>query len=250
MGAPPKENHFSFAKDPDSTRLGGRRDDARRIPRRSGRLHPGPHDRETASSITRPKRPNIMTTKSKTNYPAQIAADQSLIAGLTKHAATLTSLLIAGASVLTTDFVTTLQARIAAIQAAIAAHAAFTAAVAAAHAEIARTAALVSGARQALKIAFAGQPTTLGDFGLMPPKVRTPLSTEEKAAAVAKAQATRAARHTMGSKQKAKVTGSSPAPAPASASTSAAAQPVPAATAATPSPAVPAVQGPAVTPKS
>jgi hypothetical protein len=165
-----------------------------------------------------------MATKSKNNYPVQIAADQSLIAGLTKHAATLTSLLIAGASVLTTDFVTTLQARIAAIQAAIAAHAALTAAVAAAHAEIARTAALVSGARQALKIAFSGQPTTLGDFGLMPPKVRTPLTAEEKVAVVAKAKATRAARHTMGSKQKAQVTGTSPAPAPAPASTSTAAQ--------------------------
>jgi hypothetical protein len=186
----------------------------------------------------------------RNNQAEQMTADQSLIAGLTKHAATLASLLIAGASVLTTDLVTMLQARIAAIQAAIAAHAALTAAVAAAHAEIAKTAALVSGARQALKIAFAGQATTLGDFGLTPPKARTPLTTEEKAAAIAKAQATRAARHTMGSKQKAKVTGSSPAPAPLPASTSTAAQPVPAATAATPSPAVPAVQGPAVTPKS
>jgi hypothetical protein len=106
-----------------------------------------------------------MTTNNKDNYATTIAADQSLIAGLTKHAATLTSLLIAGASVLTTDLVTMLQARIAAIQAAIAAHSAFTAAVAAAHAEITKTAPTVSGARQALKIAFSGQPTTLGDFG-------------------------------------------------------------------------------------
>jgi hypothetical protein len=191
-----------------------------------------------------------MTTNNKDNYATTIAADQSLIAGLTKHAATLTSLLIAGASVLTTDLVTMLQARIAAIQAAIAAHSAFTAAVAAAHAEITKTAPTVSGARQALKIAFSGQPTTLGDFGLKPPKARTPLTAEEKAEAVAKAKATRAARHTMGPKEKAKITGSNPPPAPAAASASTAAQPVPAVTAVTPALATPAVQGPSGTSKS
>jgi hypothetical protein len=43
---------------------------------------------------------------------------------------------------------------------------------------------------------------SLADFGLNPKKARTPLTIEEKAAAAAKRKATRAARHTMGSKQK------------------------------------------------
>jgi hypothetical protein len=75
-----------------------------------------------------------------------MAADQAMIDGLTKHAATLLTL-------------------------------------------------LVSGARQAIKIAFAGHADQLGDFGLEPPKVRTPLTADQKAEAAAKAKATRAANH-------------------------------------------------------
>ena len=180
-----------------------------------------------------------MTTKNKTNNTARLAADQALIDGLVKHAATLLTLLVSGSTIKTTDLVTVLQARIAAIKLAITTKATFMAAVAAAHAEIANTAALVSGARQALKIAFAGQIETLGDFGLPPRKAPTPLTPEQKAAAVAKAKATRAARHTAGPKQKAKITG-------ATAAAAAPAVPPPAAT----EPAQPAPVTPAVTPKS
>jgi hypothetical protein len=180
-----------------------------------------------------------MTTRTKTNNAEQLAADQSLIDGLVKHAATLVTLLIAGNTVQTSALVTVLQARIAAIKLAITTKATFMAAVAAAHAEIANTAALVSGARQALKVAFSGQIETLGDFGLKPPKARTPLTTEQKAAAKAKAAATRAARHTMGAKQKAEITGSTPAPA----------APAPAAPE-TPEPVQPAPVTPTGTPKS
>ena len=158
-----------------------------------------------------------MSTKPKANQAAQLADDQSLIDGLVKHAATLITLMVAGSTVQTSDLVTVLKARIAAIKLVITTKATFMAAVAAAHAEIANTAALVSGARQALKIAFAGQVEGLGDFGLKPPKVRTPLTPEQKAAAVAKAKATRKARNTMGAKQKAKVTGATAAAAAAAA---------------------------------
>jgi hypothetical protein len=147
---------------------------------------------------------------------------------------------VAGNTVQTTSLVTVLQARIAAIKLAISTKAAFAAAVAAAHAEIANTAALVSGSRQALKIAFSGQIETLGDFGLKPPKPRTPLTTEQKAAAKAKAEATRKARGTMGAKQKAKITGATAAaaapaaPAPAAPEPPQAASPAPATPPATP----------------
>lgn len=51
--------------------------------------------------------------------------------------------------------------------------------------------------------------TTLADFGLSPRKVPA-LTVEEKAAKAAQARATRAARNTMGSRQKAKVKGTVP----------------------------------------
>jgi len=171
-----------------------------------------------------------MSTQVKKNQASQTAADQSLIDGLTKHAATLLTLLVGGSTVKTSDLVTVLQARIGAIKAAIAAKAAAMAAVAAMNAEIAKTAVLVSGARQALKVAFAGQADQLGDFGLQPPKVRTPLTAEQKAEAAAKAVATRKANHpNAGKKSKVTPVVAAPAAAPAA---PAGAQPAPAAPAA------------------
>jgi hypothetical protein len=54
-------------------------------------------------------------------------------------------------------------------------------------------------------------PSTLADFGITPPKARTPLTADQKAAAVAKREATRAARHTLGPKQKKNIKGTVPA---------------------------------------
>jgi hypothetical protein len=136
-----------------------------------------------------------MATKKKRNNAAQMASDQSIVEGLVKHAATLLTLAVGGGTMKASDLVVVLQARIAAIKAAIAARAALMAAVAAEHAEIAKTAVMISGARQALKIMFAGQPDLLADFGIAPPKPRTPLTAEQKALAKAKAAATRKANH-------------------------------------------------------
>jgi hypothetical protein len=47
----------------------------------------------------------------------------------------------------------------------------------------------------------------LADFGLQPPKARKPLTNEQRAAAVAKLRATRAARGTTSKKQKLSVKG-------------------------------------------
>jgi hypothetical protein len=57
-----------------------------------------------------------------------------------------------------------------------------------------------------VKVSFGNQPDVLADFGVHP-KARTPLSAEAKTAAAAKREATRAARHTAGSKQKKGVKG-------------------------------------------
>ena len=74
-----------------------------------------------------------------------------------------------------------------------------------------------------VKATFGTSPDVLADFGLKPKKVRTPLTISQLAAAAAKRAATRAARHTMGTKQKQAVKGTittivtppaAPAPAP------------------------------------
>jgi len=61
--------------------------------------------------------------------------------------------------------------------------------------------------RNYLLLAYRSTPAVLADYGLTPRKQRTPLTTQKQAVAVAKRASTRAARHTMGSKQKAGVKG-------------------------------------------
>jgi hypothetical protein len=57
-----------------------------------------------------------------------------------------------------------------------------------------------------VKVVYGTSPDVLADFGISP-KARTPLTVEAKAAAAAKRAATRAARHTMGTRQKKGVKG-------------------------------------------
>jgi hypothetical protein len=143
----------------------------------------------------------------KPNNIQQQAADQSLISGLTKHEQSLSSFLVGSTSFKTSDIITALQARIAAANTAQSTRATWLTAVKANANERASTKALVSGVRQQVQVMFAGSVDTLADFGLKPRKVRAAPTPEEKVAAAAKAKATRAARHTMGSKQKKGVKG-------------------------------------------
>lgn len=162
-----------------------------------------------------------MTTKNSATKDLQQAADQNLVAGLQKHQATMASLFIAGSSVPTTTIITTVQSRMTARVNTAAALAAYHTALAQEEQTIAQSKALVSGTRQALKVMYSGQLAALGDFGLKAPKARAPMTPEQKVAAAAKAKATREARHTMGPKAKAKITGATaaaataPAPSPA-----------------------------------
>ena len=173
----------------------------------------------------------------KKNRNDETAADQNLIDGLNKHAATIPSIVIGGASITTKDIVATLQSRIDSAKAAPSTRATWQAAVQADRAERDKTKTFVSGLRQALLVAFAGQVDTLADFGLTArkPRVVTP---EQKLAAAAKAKATRAARHTMGKKQKAAIKGTVAPTAPAPAAPSAP----------TPNPTPPAAPAPAPVP--
>jgi hypothetical protein len=58
-----------------------------------------------------------------------------------------------------------------------------------------------------VRATFGNAPDVLADFGLEPKKARTPLTTEQQAAKIAKHEATRAARHTMGRKARKSVKG-------------------------------------------
>jgi hypothetical protein len=160
-----------------------------------------------------------MATKAKVNRSQRQAADQSLIDGLQKHASTLSSLTFGGTSHPTAAILAVLQARTASSDAVLPARAAWQSTVQADRDERAKTQAFVSGLRQALHLAYAGSIDALAEFGLKPRKDPAQRTPEQKAAAVAKAKATRAARHTMGPKQKAQVRGTVTLIAPATAPT-------------------------------
>jgi hypothetical protein len=179
-----------------------------------------------------------MATKSNVNRSQQQDADQKLIDGINKHSQTIPSLVFGGTSNPTTAIIAVLQARIATANAALSTRATWQSAVKADLDERAKTKTYVSGLRQALQLAFAGSIDGLADFGLKPRKQRAVRTPEEKAAAVAKAKATRAARHTMGAKQKAKVKGTAPQAVPAT-------PPSPATAPSAPKPVEPVATGPA-----
>ena len=74
----------------------------------------------------------------------------------------------------------------------------------------------VAATRDALKAALGKKSVALETVGVTPNKTPAPLTPEQEIAKVAKAKATRAARHTMGAKQKKAIKGQvPPAPAPA-----------------------------------
>jgi hypothetical protein len=142
----------------------------------------------------------------KRNRNDQSTAERALVAGLIEHAPAVPSLLIAGAWITNRDMVARVQAQLDTAQLAQSTRATWMAAVQAERVERARTKKFVSSLRQALLAAFGEQVDTLADFGLTPHKqhVRTP---EEKLAVAAKGSATRAARHTLGPKQRAAIKG-------------------------------------------
>jgi hypothetical protein len=73
---------------------------------------------------------------------------------------------------------------------------------------------VIKAYRTWLVATYGNAPALLADYGLSPRKVAKPLSTDEQAQAIAKREATRAARHTMGTQQRKKVKGVVPTTAP------------------------------------
>ncbi len=181
----------------------------------------------------------MATPKDNNNRTKQQNADQKLIDGVTKHAATIPTVVIGGSSYTTAAIIAVLQQRLTASKASQATRATWQNAVKADKDERASTKAFVSGLRQALQVAFAGSIDSLADFGLTPRKPRV-ITPEQKTAAAAKAKATRAARHTMGPKAKLAVKGDVTGVVVTPVTSQAAASPAPAAPAPAAAPAAPA----------
>jgi len=150
----------------------------------------------------------------KKNRIDRNTADQTLIAGFSKHGSAISGMMIAGAAQTTQEIVAALQSRIDSAKTALSTKATWQAAIRSDAALHDATRTYVSAVRQGLLIGFAGQLDTLADFGLTA-RAKHVATPEEKIAAAAKAKATRAARHTLGSKQKAAIKGAVHPTAPA-----------------------------------
>jgi hypothetical protein len=129
-----------------------------------------------------------------------------LIAGANKHLANTTQVMLSGGSFTPAQITAKLQALVNLRSDVNAAKATSKAKLAAEKTDMPALRIFMDAFVTFVKAAFGSQPDVLADFGIHP-KARTPLTVEEKAAAAAKRKATRAARHTMGSKQKKDVKG-------------------------------------------
>ncbi|HEY4014540.1 MAG TPA: hypothetical protein VGM06_14460 [Polyangiaceae bacterium] len=142
---------------------------------------------------------------------SQNAADQKMIDGINKHLSQLASLPVGNTSYTPAQIIQFYQDRLTTSQAAADATAQRTAAIKADVDKQTSTSPTARAFRRIIVGMFAGSPDVLATFGLAAPKVTT-RSVETKTSAVAKAKATRIARHTMGPKQKAKIHGTVPDP--------------------------------------
>jgi hypothetical protein len=140
----------------------------------------------------------------------------AIAAGLKQHFAGQT-LTFSNVTVKVDDLIAEFGAFRAQLAAIAAAHAVYTQQVAEGKRQRAQVLASVRGVKSFLRAMYGVGNETLADFG-MTPRVPRKASVPTKAAALVKSAATRTARHTMGSKQKAAIH-AAPAPAPSGGST-------------------------------
>src|SRR5262249_22551514 len=79
--------------------------------------------------------------------------------------------------------------------------------LAAEHAQSPSLLAIIGAFEMFVRATFGNSPETLADFGIPPRKERTPLTAEQLVAAVARREATREARHTLGKQQRKAIKG-------------------------------------------
>jgi hypothetical protein len=173
-----------------------------------------------------------MSTSTKKTKAGALALVQALIAGTLKHFPN-GSFTLGNTTYTTASLVQLLQGLAAAMTATNVAQAGAKDALAAEQATKTTTGPVVQAYERLVLAAFANTTQTLADFGLTPPKARTPMTAAKLAARSAKAEATREARGTTSKKQKLTVKGNvtgvtvTPVTEPTPASPAAPASPLP-----------------------
>ena len=146
-----------------------------------------------------------MATTKNTKGQVVVVAKQ-LIAGTQKHLASMTQVPLVGGSFTPSQVTSTLQSLVNLRSDVDASRATTKAKIANEATQMPALRAFMSAFESFLKGAFGSSPDVLADFGITR-KARAPITLEAKTAAAAKRASTRAARHTMGPKQKLAVVG-------------------------------------------
>ena len=150
----------------------------------------------------------MATTPTKKNKANLTARNAKVMAGIQQHLATMNVIQLAGVSYTPASLTAVFQADSNAIAAAATGHTQWQQAVATQNATNKATQVVISALRSFL-LAYFGKTAVavLGDFGFTAPKTPGTKTAAAKAASVAKAKATRAARGTKGSVQKQSIKG-------------------------------------------
>ena len=147
-----------------------------------------------------------MSNTKNVSKAAALAGVQALIAGTEKHFPS-GSFMLGNVTYTTASLLQILQGLVAAMIAQSAAQASAKDALKILQGTEASTKAVRQAYVRFLRAAFNNAAQSLADFGLQPPKARTPLTSEQKTAATVKALATRKARGTTSKKQKLAISG-------------------------------------------
>jgi len=145
-------------------------------------------------------------------HPSPLPLVKNLIAGTAKHFSTASSLAFGGATYTAASLTALLQSYVDLVDSVSVARAAYQAQLAAERAQMPALLVVIHAYVQFIRATFGSSPDALMDFGLLPRKKPQPLTMAQKALAVAKNLATRAARHTQGPKAKAAIKGTVTAP--------------------------------------
>jgi hypothetical protein len=182
----------------------------------------------------------MSTITSSQSKASALVNVQALMAGTEKHFPN-GSFTLGNAAYTTASLVQAIKVLADALTVLAAAHASTRDAVTALREAETKVTPLLRDYRNFVRAAFSTANAQLADFGLAPPKARTPLSSEKRVAAAAKMRSTRTARGTTSKKQKLAVKGDV---------TGVLVTPVTSAGASSPPTAAPAVPAPAPTPGS
>jgi hypothetical protein len=150
---------------------------------------------------------------SNTSKQALVAGILARVAGIQQHLAGVSSVTLRGVAYTPAALIQVLESLVTALHDVAVAEGAYKAKLLSERTLAPGVRVVIRAFDAYLRVVYGNQPDVLKDFGLAPPKSATPLTAEEKALAVARRKATRAARHTMGPKQKKLVKGTVAAPA-------------------------------------